>query len=148
MATVRITEAELARDIHAVLVMVQHGVEVIVEQDHRPVAVIRTPQSPGRKIGECIALAKAYEERLGYAPMPDRDFAKDVQAAIEAHREPRHAEKAKTSLAADERRSTPILKKTDSSAFISVDPRLKILFDFLASTLAGAWSYGVSSRRR
>ena len=49
MATVRITEAELARDIHAVLVRVQHGVEVIVEHDHQPVAVIRTPQGPGRK---------------------------------------------------------------------------------------------------
>ena len=88
MATVRITAAELARDIHAVLVRVQHGVEVIVEHDHRPVAVIRTPQGPGRKISECIAVAKAREERLGYAPVPDPDFAKDGQAAIEAHREP------------------------------------------------------------
>jgi antitoxin (DNA-binding transcriptional repressor) of toxin-antitoxin stability system len=88
MATVHITEAELARDIHAVLAQVQEGVEVIVEQDHRPVAVIRTPQGQGRKIGECIALAKAYEEKLGYAPVPDADFAKDVQAAIDVHREP------------------------------------------------------------
>ena len=88
MATVRITEAELARDIHAVLAKVQEGVEVIVEQDHRPVAVIKTPQGPGRKISECIALAKAYEEKLGFAPVPDAAFAKDVQAAIDAHREP------------------------------------------------------------
>ena len=43
MATVRITEAELARDIHVVLVKIQENVEVIVEQDHRPVAVIRKP---------------------------------------------------------------------------------------------------------
>ena len=88
MATVRITEAELARDIHAVLAKVQEGVEVIVEQDRRPVAVIKTPKVPGRKIGECIALAKAHEEKLGYKPAPDADFAKDVQAAIDAHREP------------------------------------------------------------
>jgi len=88
MATVRITEAELVRDIHAVLSQVQEGVEVIVEQRHRPVAVIKAPQGPGRKIAECIALAKAYEEKLGYAPAPDPDFAKDVQAAIDAHREP------------------------------------------------------------
>jgi antitoxin (DNA-binding transcriptional repressor) of toxin-antitoxin stability system len=88
MATVRITEAELARDIHAVLAKVQEGVEVIVEQDHRPVAVIKTPHGPGRKISECIALAKAHEEKLGYAPVPDPDFARDVQAAIDAHREP------------------------------------------------------------
>jgi antitoxin (DNA-binding transcriptional repressor) of toxin-antitoxin stability system len=86
--TVRITEAELVRDIHAVLAKVREGVEIIVEQDHRPVAVIKTPQGSGRKISECIALAKAYEEKLGYTPVPDPDFAKDVQAAIDAHREP------------------------------------------------------------
>jgi antitoxin (DNA-binding transcriptional repressor) of toxin-antitoxin stability system len=88
MATVRITEAELARDIHAVLAQVQEGIEVIVEQDHRPVALIKTPQGPGRRLSECIALAKAYEAKLGYAPVPDADFAGDVQAAIDAHREP------------------------------------------------------------
>jgi antitoxin (DNA-binding transcriptional repressor) of toxin-antitoxin stability system len=88
MARVHITEDELARDTHTVLAKVQEGVEVIVEQDHRPVAVIKTPRGPGRKISECIALAKAYEAKLGYSPVPDHDFAKDVQAAIDAHREP------------------------------------------------------------
>ena len=88
IATVRITEPGLARDIHAVLAKVQEGVEVIVERDHRPVAVIKTPPGPGRKISQFIALAKAHEEKLGYAPVPDPDFAKDVQAAIDAHREP------------------------------------------------------------
>ena len=83
MATVRITEAELARDIHAVLAKVQEGVEVIVEQDHRPVAVIKTPQSAGRKISECIALIPADSTAT-----IDPDFAKDVEAAIAAHREP------------------------------------------------------------
>jgi antitoxin (DNA-binding transcriptional repressor) of toxin-antitoxin stability system len=83
MATVRITEAELARDIHAVLAKVQEGVEVIVEQDHRPVAVIKTPQGPGRKISECIALLPADSTAT-----IDPDFAKDVGAAIAAHREP------------------------------------------------------------
>ncbi len=69
------------------LAKVQAGVEVIVEQDHRPVAVIKTPPVPGRKISECIALAKTYEEKLGYAPVPDPD-AKDLQAAIDAHPDP------------------------------------------------------------
>jgi hypothetical protein len=87
--TLRITEAELARDIRAVLARVrEEGLEVIVEQDHRPVAVIKTPQGPGRRLSECIGIAKAYEEKLGYAPVPDVDFAADVQAAIDAHREP------------------------------------------------------------
>ena len=48
----------------------------------------RAPQGLGRKLSECIALAKAYEAKLGYAPVPDADFAGDVQAAIDAHREP------------------------------------------------------------
>jgi hypothetical protein len=88
VATVRITEAELARDLHDVLSQVQEGIEVIVEQDHRPVAVIKTPQGPGRKISACIAMAKAYEEKLGHAPVPDPDFARDLQAAIDSHRDP------------------------------------------------------------
>lgn len=86
--TIRITEAELIRNIHALLAKVQAGVEVIVEQDRRPVAVITTPQAPGRKISQCIGLAKAYEERLGYAPAPDAGFAQDVQAAIDSYGEP------------------------------------------------------------
>lgn len=86
--TVRMTESEVARDLHAVLERVRQGVEVVVEEECRPVAVIRAPQGPGRRISECIALAKAYEERLGYAPVPDPDFAEDVEAAIAAHREP------------------------------------------------------------
>jgi antitoxin (DNA-binding transcriptional repressor) of toxin-antitoxin stability system len=89
--TVRITEAELANDIHSVLARVREGDEVIIEQDHRPVAVIKTPpQGPGRKLSECIARAKAHGEELGYAPVPDPDFATDVQAAIDSRREPFH----------------------------------------------------------
>jgi hypothetical protein len=41
MATVRIPEAELARDVRTVLEKVEHGSEVIIErEDHRPLAVI------------------------------------------------------------------------------------------------------------
>ena len=87
MTVLRLTETELARDLHAVLKKVQQGVEVIVEQEHRPVAIIRTPERPGRPISHCIALAKAHEAKLGYAPIPDPEFAGDVQAAMDAHRE-------------------------------------------------------------
>ena len=86
--TVRMTESEVARDLHAVLERVRQGIEVVVEQGDRPVAIIRQPQGPGRCIDECIALARAHEERVGFAPVPDPEFARDVQAAVEAHREP------------------------------------------------------------
>ena len=88
VARVHITDDELARDTRHILEKVQKGIEVIVEHDHHPVAVIKTPQGPGRKISECIALAKAYETKLGYIPVPDPDFAKDVQAAIDSRQEP------------------------------------------------------------
>ena len=68
--TLRITEAELVRDVRGVLDKIERGNEVIIErEDHRPLAVIKQPQPVGREIGECIALAKAYEEKIGDAPV-------------------------------------------------------------------------------
>ena len=84
MGTLRITEAELARDIHAVLAKVQEGVEVVVEQDHRPVAVIRAPLAKGRLLSECIALAEA----RGSTVTLDPDFGKDLEAVIASHQQP------------------------------------------------------------
>jgi hypothetical protein len=46
-------------------------------------------KSPGRPIGECIALAKSYEEVLGYPPLPDSGFAADLECALKAHDERR-----------------------------------------------------------
>jgi antitoxin (DNA-binding transcriptional repressor) of toxin-antitoxin stability system len=89
MAIVHMSEAEVARDLHAALAKVQQGTEIIIEQDRKPVAVLKPSQSasPGRKLSECIALAKSYEEKLGRAPLPDADFAKDVQVGIDSRRE-------------------------------------------------------------
>lgn len=82
--TVHITEAELSRDIHGVLARVQGGDEVIVEQDHRPVAVITTPQGKGRKLSECIALAEA----RGSGVTLDEGFMKDVEEGIAGRSQP------------------------------------------------------------
>jgi antitoxin (DNA-binding transcriptional repressor) of toxin-antitoxin stability system len=87
MATFRITEADLARDVHDVLKKVEAGNEVVVEREHRPVAVIRTAEGPGRDIDECIALAKAYEKKLGYAPTADAEWAADLQEFIDSHQD-------------------------------------------------------------
>jgi antitoxin (DNA-binding transcriptional repressor) of toxin-antitoxin stability system len=85
--TVRITEAELARGIHAVLSRVQEGDEVIVEQDDQPVAIIQPP-SRGRLLSESIAIARQREKERGHAAVLDPDFADDVQEAIDSRREP------------------------------------------------------------
>jgi hypothetical protein len=87
--TFRITEAELARDVRGALARVQEGDEVIIERDdHHPLAVMKRVQPVGRKLSDCIALAKAYEAKLGDAPIPDADFAKDVQEGIDSRRDP------------------------------------------------------------
>ena len=82
--TVRITEAELARDTYAVLAKVREGVEVIVEQDHRPVAIIKTPQRAGRLLSEAIALAEA----RGSSATLDEGFMKDVEEGIANRSQP------------------------------------------------------------
>ena len=78
MATVRITEAELARDLHAVLARVQQGLEVIIEQNHRPVAVIRPPLRSGRIVSEVLRVAR---ERNSTVTL-DEEFGEDLQAII------------------------------------------------------------------
>jgi antitoxin (DNA-binding transcriptional repressor) of toxin-antitoxin stability system len=84
MGMVRITEAELARDLHAVLNRVKEGAEVIVEQDHRPVAVIKPSTARGRMISEVLADLKS---RASTAVM-DEDFARDIEEGIKAQRQP------------------------------------------------------------
>jgi antitoxin (DNA-binding transcriptional repressor) of toxin-antitoxin stability system len=84
--TVRITETELARDIHGILAKVQEGVEVVVEHDHRPVAVIRPAQRSGRSISKIVRQAK---ERNSTVTL-DADFGKDLEAIIASHNQPWH----------------------------------------------------------
>jgi antitoxin (DNA-binding transcriptional repressor) of toxin-antitoxin stability system len=73
---VRIGKAEFANDVHAVLEKVQQGFEVVIEQDHCPVAVIRSPGRSGRP----IASAKA----SGLGVTLDAGFAQNVQDGIKA----------------------------------------------------------------
>jgi antitoxin (DNA-binding transcriptional repressor) of toxin-antitoxin stability system len=83
MAALHITEADLARDIAAVLDRVQSGSEVVIERDTKPIAVLRAAEPPRRKLSEILALTP----KDPTATM-DADFARDVEAAIAAHREP------------------------------------------------------------
>jgi antitoxin (DNA-binding transcriptional repressor) of toxin-antitoxin stability system len=83
MEPLRIDEGDLARDVRSILKRVETGGEVIVERDAQPVAVIRAPDPVRRKISECILLMP-----IDSTATIDPDFAKDVEAAIAAHREP------------------------------------------------------------
>ncbi len=74
----------MARDLHGVLAKVQQGIEIVVEQDHRSVAVIRSPLPKGRLLSECIALA----ESRGSTATLDEGFMRDVQEGIDGRSQP------------------------------------------------------------
>jgi len=84
MAVVRMSEAEAIKDIAAVFAKVREGVEVVVEQDHRAVAIIKPPQTPGRMISDVIADLEA----RGSSAAMDEDFARDIEEGIKAQRQP------------------------------------------------------------
>src|ERR1039457_5515320 len=81
MAQLHMTEAELARDLHAVLEKVRQGVEVVVDHDCQPVAVLRasdpsrrppprrwTPASPAMSKPPSTAIANRWTRRRGTDP--------------------------------------------------------------------------------
>ncbi len=80
---IHISEADAARDFAGLLSRVRAGAEVVIECGTLPVAVIHAPVPPRRSISECIALLPENSTAI-----MDADFAKDVEAAIESHREP------------------------------------------------------------
>jgi antitoxin (DNA-binding transcriptional repressor) of toxin-antitoxin stability system len=80
---IHISEADAARDFAGLLARVRAGAEVVIESGKLPVAVIHAPVPPRRSISECIALLP--EDSTATI---DADFAKDVEAAVESHREP------------------------------------------------------------
>ena len=81
---IHISEAEAASNFADVLARVRAGAEVVIESERGklPVAVIHAPAPPRRTISECIALLPEDSTAI-----MDADFAKDVEAAIESHRE-------------------------------------------------------------
>ena len=82
---IHISEEEAARDFASVLARVRAGAEVVIETEggNLPVAVIHAPVLLRRTISECIALLPEDSTAV-----MDADFARDVEAAIESHREP------------------------------------------------------------
>src|SRR3979409_2377794 len=53
MAQVHMTEAELARNLHAALETVRNGAEILVEHNHHPFAIIKTVEGPGYRGVHC-----------------------------------------------------------------------------------------------
>ncbi len=86
MATVRISEAEAARDFAGLMARVRAGAEVIIESGPTQVAILRAFAPTRRSISESIALAEARSKELGYKPVMDAAFAADLEEIIRNRR--------------------------------------------------------------
>lgn len=84
MATVHMSEAELANNLHKVRSKVQQGAEIVIEQNHRPVAVLKPSQPVGRMSTEVLADLKA----RGSNAVMDDGFAQDIEDGIKAQHQP------------------------------------------------------------
>ena len=63
---------------------IRKGLEVVVEQDRRPVALIRPLSPQGRLLSDCIAVAEA----RGSSVTLDEGFMKDVEEGIASRSQP------------------------------------------------------------
>ncbi|MCB1021730.1 MAG: hypothetical protein KDC27_17490 [Acidobacteria bacterium] len=78
MATIRMSEAELAQNLPGALARVRQGDEVVIERDERALAVLRGVPERGRSLDDCIALA----DTLDTPATLDEGFMDDVEAGI------------------------------------------------------------------
>jgi antitoxin (DNA-binding transcriptional repressor) of toxin-antitoxin stability system len=79
-----ISESEaVATDLATLLARVRAGTEIVIERDKLPVAVLHPIEPVRRTISECIALLPENSSAT-----IDPDFARDVELAVESHREP------------------------------------------------------------
>ena len=83
MAALHISEAELSRNTVSLLDRVRSGTEIVVERNERPLAVLRAVPPPRRKLSEIMASLSPDSTAV-----LDPDFAADVQAFVDSHREP------------------------------------------------------------
>jgi len=80
---IHVSEAEAASNFSSLLARVRAGAEIVIERNAQPVAVLRAPAPVRRTISECLALLPEDSTAI-----IDVDFTKDVEAAVESHREP------------------------------------------------------------
>jgi prevent-host-death family protein len=81
---IHISEEEAASDFASLMASVRSGAEVIIEENARPVAVLQAAEPSVRLLSESLRLAR---ERASTATL-DEGFSKDLEAAVESHREP------------------------------------------------------------
>ncbi|MGA7914357.1 MAG: type II toxin-antitoxin system prevent-host-death family antitoxin [Candidatus Acidiferrales bacterium] len=81
---IHISEEEAANDFASLMASVRAGAEVIIEENARPVAFLHPADPSVRLLSESLRLA---QEHASTATLDD-GFSKDLEAAVESHREP------------------------------------------------------------
>lgn len=84
VATVHMSEAEVARDLHAALAKVKQGVEIVIEQDDQPVAVLKAQNRSGRPITDILREARQRNSTVTL----DEDFGKDLEEIVASRQNP------------------------------------------------------------
>jgi antitoxin (DNA-binding transcriptional repressor) of toxin-antitoxin stability system len=81
---IELSEAEATTDFAGLLARVRAGAEVVIKNGTQLVAVVRPVEPHVRLLSESLRLAREH----GSTATLDGNFAKDLEAAIESHREP------------------------------------------------------------
>ena len=82
MAVIYISEVEAARDLSKIMLRVNAGDEVIIDNGQMAVAVVPTSFPSRRSVSECIALVRKYEDESGESLVMDGSFADDVEEIV------------------------------------------------------------------
>jgi len=83
MATIHISEAAAAADFASLLSQVENGVEIVIERDAKPVAVLAPARlQRGRTVTEIATALKTLEAGRGEPLRMGADFADDLDEII------------------------------------------------------------------
>ena len=83
MSTFHMNENEVTANFADVLEKIRHGVEVIVERNHQPIAVIRSPHRSGRLISECFDRLRSEGNLTLLGTLPATAYLADLGSAVE-----------------------------------------------------------------
>ena len=83
MATIHISRSEAEQNIAELLARVDGETSFLIEDGLKPPAILKVADEKPLTLSECIALLESREQ----VTLDDK-FAEDLDAAIEAHREP------------------------------------------------------------
>ena len=82
---IHVSEAEAASDFASLMARVRSGAEVVIEDNARPVAIVRPVAEPSvRLLSESLRRAREH----GSTATLDEGFGRDLEEIINSHREP------------------------------------------------------------